>query len=264
MDNSYWLKQSNTEPLFPDLIWSRPESKQAAGKLLIIGGNAHGFSAPAEAYVIAGKSGIGSTRVVMPNALKKLTGALLENVEYTASTLSGSFSKLALDDLLANAAWSDGVLFAGDLGKNSETAITIEKFINKYSGQVTFTKDATDYCLTDAMAVMARPETLLIMTIAQVQKLFIATKQTTAISYDMNILNLTAALNIIGEKYPATIIVKHQGQLLVSGQGFVSSTRTDLDNEDAWRLQAGTKAAVWWLQNPTKSFEAITTSLLDA
>lgn len=74
MDNSYWLKQSNAEPLFPDLIWSRPESKQAAGKLLIIGGNAHGFSAPAEAYVIAGKSGIGSTRVVMPNALKTYRG----------------------------------------------------------------------------------------------------------------------------------------------------------------------------------------------
>ena len=43
---TYWHKQG-TKPLYPDVIWSKPENKQAAGKLLIIGGHAYGFSAPA-------------------------------------------------------------------------------------------------------------------------------------------------------------------------------------------------------------------------
>ena len=61
----YWQRQEPGEPLFPDLLWSRPENRQFAGKLLIMGGNAHGFAAPAEAYAHAEKAGIGVARFNM-------------------------------------------------------------------------------------------------------------------------------------------------------------------------------------------------------
>src|SRR3989344_1078256 len=142
MEATYWLRQKTDEPLFPDLIWSRPETKQQAGKLLIIGGNQFGFAAPAEAYGAATDAGVGLTRVLLPLAVKKVAGKLLPGLEYSANTPSGSFSKAALGEFLDQAAWADGVLIAGDLGRNSETAILLESFLAKYQGQITLNKDA--------------------------------------------------------------------------------------------------------------------------
>ena len=96
MDNTYWHRQTTEKPLFPDLLWSRPENKRHAGKLLIIGGNEHEFAAPAEAYAEAAKAGIGTAKVLLPNKLQKTIGKILENGEYAPSNNSGSFAKSAL------------------------------------------------------------------------------------------------------------------------------------------------------------------------
>jgi hypothetical protein len=66
----YWQKQSASNPLFSDLIWSRPESRAAAGKLLIAGGNIHGFAALAEAFMAAEAAGIGEQVLLMPDRQK--------------------------------------------------------------------------------------------------------------------------------------------------------------------------------------------------
>ena len=75
----YWLRQEQSKPLFPELEWSRPENRLAAGKLLVAGGNAHGFAAPAEAYTAAVKAGAGTVRVLLPDAIRKIVGMVLEN-----------------------------------------------------------------------------------------------------------------------------------------------------------------------------------------
>lgn len=126
MNHEYWQKQTVDKPLFPDMLWSRPENKLYAGKLLIIGGNAYGFAAANEAYVEAGKAGIGVARMLLPDSLHKLLGKQFAAGEFAPTTPSGSFSQRALAEALATANWADGVLLAGDLGRNSETAILIE------------------------------------------------------------------------------------------------------------------------------------------
>jgi NAD(P)H-hydrate repair Nnr-like enzyme with NAD(P)H-hydrate dehydratase domain len=262
MDADFWQKQTKGKPLFPDLIWSRPEHRTSAGKLLIIGGNAHGFAAPAEAYQESIAAGAGATRVLMPVAVKKIAGKLFETVDYAPSTPSGSFSKNALLDMLEHANWADGVVLAGDLGRNSETAIAIEKFLTSFSGHVTLTKDAADYAINQAESTIQRPNTLLVLTIAQLQKLFINARLETPITFSMGLLQLVDQLHDLGEKYPANILVKHLDQYIVSSQGFVSTTRTDTDNEDFWRVKVAVHASVWWLQNPNKSYESLTTSLI--
>jgi hypothetical protein len=141
MDRTFWQRQTADKPLFPDLLWSRPETKRTAGKLLIVGGNAHGFSAAAEAYGAAAKAGIGTARVLLPDSLQKTVGKVFAAGEYAPSTPSGSFSQQALAELLELAQWADGVLLAGDFGRNSETAILLESFAAKYQGaghQLTF------------------------------------------------------------------------------------------------------------------------------
>src|SRR3982750_3265194 len=101
MERTYWHKQTPEKPLFPDLLWSRPENRAHAGKLLIMGGNAHGFAAPAEAYAESEQAGIGAARVLLPDSLQKTVGRTFAAGEYAPSTPSGSFSQKALAELLS-------------------------------------------------------------------------------------------------------------------------------------------------------------------
>jgi NAD(P)H-hydrate repair Nnr-like enzyme with NAD(P)H-hydrate dehydratase domain len=187
MDRTYWHKQTKENPLFPDLLWSRPENRAHAGKLLVIGGNAHGFAAPAEAYMESMKAGVGLTRVLLPDAVKAAAGHALETVDFAPSTPSGSFSKKSLAEFLDHAAWADGVLLAGDLGRNSETAILLESFLQKYVGLITLTKDAIDYTYGFAELALTRPDTTLVLTLAQLQKLAKAAKYTKAVQFSISL-----------------------------------------------------------------------------
>lgn len=255
----YWVKQEPDKPLFPDLLWSRPENRNQAGKLLIVGGNAHGFAAAAEAYAEATKAGIGTTRVLLPDSLQKTVG--LAAGEYAPSTPSGSFSQKALAELLTMSRWADGVLLAGDLGRNSETAILLEQFIKKYEGQLTITQDALDYFTKSHQNLLDRENTLVVASFAQLQKLAIAAKFPTALTFDMDFLRLVEALHEFSQVHSANVIVKRQENIFVAVGGQVSSTKLK-DNLEIWRVRTAAHAAVWWLQNPAKTFEALSTSLI--
>jgi len=262
MTSDFWKKQTPDTPLFEDLLWSRPENKAHAGKLLIIGGNLHGFAAPSQAYQAALKAGIGTTRIILPVALKKIAGTILEAGEYAPSTPSGSFGVKALDQFLIDTQWADGVLLAGDLGRNSETAMLLEKYTAK-SGQVqlTITKDALDYFKDTPAALFDRPNTTLVMSFAQLQKLAATYGFTPAFTFEMGLVQLLEALHNLTEKIQAAIIVKHLQNILVAYKGQVSSTLLQEDTE-IWRVETATKAATWYLQNPSKVFEALTTSII--
>ena len=67
----FWQKQEPGKPLFPDVEWNKPERRDQAGKLGIIGGNKLGFLAVAESYQESLKTGVGEARVLLPDALKK-------------------------------------------------------------------------------------------------------------------------------------------------------------------------------------------------
>ncbi len=261
--NTYWQKQSQNSPLFPDLLWSRPENKVHAGKLLIIGGNQYAFSAPAQAYGDATDAGVGLTRVLLPLAVKKVAGKLLPELEYATSTPSGSFSKTALGEFIEHAVWADGVLFAGDIGHNSETAILIESFLSKHAGPVTITKDAVEYCLTIPKIVLNRIDTLLVLNMSQLQKLAVSAQHTKAFKLDMDLIHLVESLHEFTLKYPANIIVKHQNQMIVATNGQVSTTNLET-GLPIWQVSTAARASVWWLQNPRKPFEALTTSIINS
>lgn len=263
MNPTFWYKQTISDPLFPELLWSRPENKAHAGKLLIIGGNSWGFSAPATAYDEAVKAGVGSARVLLPEAVHKVIGHVLEHAEAAASTPSGSFSKQALGEALAQAAWSDGVLLAGDLGRNSETAILIEQLLTKYTGQATLTKDGVDYAINLAPVVALRPNTTLVLSLGQLQKLTTALRFDQAITSTMDLVHLIDALNIFTTKYPINIVVKHFNNMIVAVNGLVSSTKI-AHELPIWRVKTAAHSAVWWLQNPQKTFESLSVSQLPA
>jgi hypothetical protein len=256
----YWQRQTLDKPLFPDLIWSRPENKRQAGKLLIIGGNAHGFAAAADAYLEASKASVGTARVLLPDSLQKTVGRVFEAGEYAPSTPSGSFKQQALAEVLSMSGWSDGLLLAGDFGRNSETAILLEQITKKYTGQLTITQDALDYFTKSAADLLSRDKTLLVASIAQLQKIGISAKLPNPFTFDMDFLKLVGNLHDFSNNYPANIITKHLDTYFVAVGGKVSTTKID-DGQKIWRVKASAHSATWWLQNPDKTYEALTSSI---
>ena len=257
---NYWHKQTKDQPLFPDMLWSRPENKQFAGKLLIIGGNAHGFAAPAEAYAESIKAGIGTARVLMPDVLQKTVGKLFEAGEFAPSNPSGGFAKQALGEVLAMAEWADGILLAGDFGRNSETAILLENLLEKYTGQLTITKDAVDYFTNSPRQILLRPTTTLVLSFAQLQKLAIQASFPKAFTFNIDLLRLVDLLHEFTEQYTVSLVTKHLNNIFVAANGQVSSTKLEKDLP-IWRVKSAAHVSVWWLQNSSKVFEALTASV---
>lgn len=261
MQTDYWLKQDKETPLFPGILWSRPEHKQTAGKLLIIGGNLHGFIDVGISYQRAVQAGAGTVKVLLPDALQKIVGATLENCEYAPSTPSGSFAKTALTEFLSYAQWADCVLLAGEFGRNSETAILLEEFVQKYSGPLCITRDALEYFYASAKAIVDRPATMIIGATGQLQKLAMSVRFTSAITTSLDLIRMSEVLRDFSTAHQAIFVTHQLGTTFVSEKGRVSSTKTGSD-DDIWRIPTAAAASVFWMQNPSQGFEAVTTSLI--
>ena len=260
MDRSYWSRQQPDKALYDDLLWSRPENRAQAGKLLVIGGNAQGFRRPAEAFALAEQAGVGSVRVALPDVLQKTLGRAFLGAEFIPSTPSGSVATQALGELLPLADWSNGVLLAGDLGRNSETAILLEKFLDHYPGQVTLTCDAVDYIVATPYPVLQRPNTLLVLSFAQLQKFGVNIKYSNAFTYGMDLLRLIEALHELTKRYKIIVITKHLDTVILALDGEVVTTKLP-SAMPIWRLKVAASASVWWLQNPTKPLAALATAV---
>lgn len=261
MSIDYWYKQTRSKPLFPELEWSRPENKMHAGKLLILGGNLHGFSAPAQAFSAAEKAGIGMTRVLLPDAIQKTVKHFMPEADFCPSTPSGSFKTNCLDGWLEHSGWADGTLLAGNFGKNSETSVLIESFLQKHAGLATLTNDAVEFALTNPEPILNRENTVLILQLNQLQQLMMAARFPKPITSNMDLMHLVEVLHDITKSYQATIITQHSNTILVAQYGRVSSTPLGIGQND-WQTTTAASCTVWRIQHPSKYFEAATTALI--
>ncbi len=260
--HSYWRTQTPTEPLFPDIAWSKPERRAQAGRLGIIGGNKLGFAGVAEGYTQSQAAGVGEIRVLLPDALKSTIPKTITDTLFAPTNISGSLSGDALSEMKALGAWAESILLIGDAGRSSETAIAYETFIREYEGQLVVTRDAVDLLKNSASTLLDRPNTLLVMSFAQLQKLFQAVYYPKVLTFSMHLLHFVEALHKFTVTYPVTIAVLHRETLIVASNGEV--TTTAWENPMAiWRGTTATKAAAFWLWNPKKPLEAVTASLID-
>jgi NAD(P)H-hydrate repair Nnr-like enzyme with NAD(P)H-hydrate dehydratase domain len=258
MENTNWLKQAQDKPLFADLMWSRPENRIHAGKILIVGGNKFAVTAPGMAYSAAQKAGIGTCRVLLPDATKRTVGKIFPEAEFASSTPSGSFSREALAQLLELAEWADGVLLAGDFGRNSETAILLESFAQKYSGQITIAHDAVDYFLQKQSLIFTRKNTLTVADFGKLQKLAANNKPNPPIKHSMNMHQLVEIL----QEWKINLVTSHADQFVAAAENAKVST-TKNSEESNWQIELAAYAATWWLQNPSKPFESYATAAFE-
>jgi hypothetical protein len=255
-----WLRQTADKPLFPNLLWSRPQNRQTAGKLLIIGGNLHGFAAPAAAFASAVQAGIGTARVVLPSALQKSLGKDFKEAQFAPNTPSGSFSREALSLMLETAKWADGVLLAGDFGRNSETSVLLESFVQKYEGKLTVAADGLDYFTGSSSSLLERGNTSLVINLGRLQKLAKNNRPSTPILHNMGLHELVTVLADWTNSTPISFITKHADNFLVAVGGQVSTTPHKTDED--WQIKLAAYVSVWSLQQPQQVFEALTSAVL--
>lgn len=261
MDQNYWQRQDIEKPLFPNIEWSKPEQKSMSGRLGIIGGNKLGFASVAESFETATKAGIGEAKILLPDNLKKAMPSNMDGVIFGSSNPSGSLAKDAILEMKTLGNWSTGILLIGDAGRNSETAILYEEFIKDYKGPLVITRDAIDLVKNDAKNLVERPNTLLVISMAQLQKMFQSVYYPKIITFSMQLNNLVETLHKFTVTYPIGLLVFHQDHLVVAKDGKVTTTVCN-DPMKMWRGIIATNASVYWLWNEKKLLESVTTSLL--
>ena len=259
MDISYWQKQEAIKPLFEDLVWSKPQQKALAGKLLIIGGNLHAIGAPAESYEVALKARVGECKVVMPNRTKKYFGPKTpEQIMLVSSTPSGSFSQTAIDELISYLDWTDGVLLAGDFGHNSETTLLIES-VSKTDKVQVYCGDAIDNLILTPELLLQNQQATLVVTLAQLQKLVTAIKYPLAIKHDMALMQLVEFLHDFTNSFTCHLLIDNEQEIIVASGGHIVTTKfTDKKS----LVSLATSATVWWLQNPNKPLQSLSTAII--
>lgn len=260
MDYSYWKKQEGSSPLFPDIEWSKPQQRGQAGKLGIIGGNKLGFAGVAEAYGVAVDAGVGQVRVLLPDVLRKTIPTTITDTVFGPTNQSGSLTREAVAEMNAVGEWAESVLLIGDAGRSSETAIAYEQFIQNYQGQLVLTRDAIDLIKHGSQALVERPNTLLVASFAQLQKLFQLVYYPKVLTFSMQLTNLVEAVHKFTITYPISVAVLHKDHLVIASGGEVVTI--PWDNPMAiWRGSVAARAAAYWLWSPKKPLEAVTTSI---
>jgi hypothetical protein len=260
MDYTYWQKQTLEQPLFDDIIWGKPQQKTLCGKLLIVGGNSHAVASPIKACSVAIEQIVGDCTVAMPDKTRSLLGPKLPpNIELLPSTAVGSFSSKALDSLRSLILQNDSTIFAGDFGHNSETAILLENVL-KINKLLTFCGDSLDYWSKSSLPILRKPDVLLVLDLAQLQKYAITAKVSQVFTSSMDLLQLVEKLHEFTNIFKCHILTKHGSQIVIASKGKIITTKFEKLHE-SWQVSCATAATVWWLQNPKKPLESIATSI---
>ncbi len=251
------LQQTIGKPLFPNVLWSQPEHRSSAGKLAIVGGNSGGFNSVSETYAAAKVSGAGTIRVLLPSVLKKTLDKIWPDCEFAPSTKSGSFAAGALSEWMEFSLWSDSVIISGDLGKNSETAIILERFLNEYQGPVTLAKDSLASAINVPSQILEHHDLTLVLDRSVLGRLLKEIRYPMAMSSSQNIYQFADLLHSLSQSYPWAIVTEYEQLIFVAYEGDVSST----PKANHSLIAAGTAGVVWRMQQPGKPFAALTSGI---
>jgi hypothetical protein len=251
-----WQKQTD-KPLFEDLIWSRPENKRHAGKLLIIGGQAGEFVQTARAFEAANRAGAGHIRVLLPESLRKVA-QVIPDVEFAPANKSGSFARNALAEWFDLAGWADHTLLAGDFGKNSETTTIIDGFLLRGNCPATIN-------LGSLASIGIRLEQLANMPLTLVIDRSMLQKFGTALSLQVPIKSTTPTdrlaeiIHEISRGKRTNFVIQDEGWIWTAVEGKVISTKSKPIDDS----QLSAACAVWLMQNPKRPLEALATACFE-
>lgn len=250
MAHTPYKKQTN-EPLFPDILWNKPITRQASGKLLLIGGHSRQFSLTQSAFMYAQEAGAGEVKAVLPQHLRKLTGDLPDCL-FVEATPSGSIAKAAYEQITGFANDSDAVLLPGELSFNEETTSLTESLLTDTEKPIIIGGEIIDMLLhspmslLNAAAIIARPDQL--SELASKLDIPIYVKKS-------NLQKELKLLEALGQQLDMPIICYGE-HVLVTHKDEVSLTSVSVSNP----AKLFAYSAVFYMQHNDK-FQALTTAV---
>ncbi len=251
----YWQHQTSDKPLYPDIIWSKPETASGAGKLLIIGGSVGNFADVARTFTDAESAGAGTIHLLVPEILRPITKQI-PFINYAPHNPSGSFSRKSLAEFLDLGQIVDGTLIAGDLGRNSETSLLLEDFMDKYTGWLIIAPQAIESFACGYQKILNRDHTVLFLNYDQLRALAIELKSEIALTSDIPKSNLAKLLHDLTSKNPNCLLIFEQNpdSVWTSYKGNIAETTGPKHNP--------AKSAVWLIQQTEKPFQSLVSSLV--
>ena len=265
-DFSYWQKQ--TKPLFEDLLWNIPEQKIST--INVIGGNSQNFhSIIRTAEFLSSHFPLRQVSIVLPSALQR-TLPPLPNVNFVPSTDSGSFAKSDLLNLAFSS--SNFSILAGDLSKNSATAIAFTTAISKSLTDASdikpllITRDSVDLLAESSAKLFEHPNLFIVASLAQIQKLFRALYYPKMIMLSQPLIPIIETLHKFTLTYDkVTLLTFHQDNIIVAHAGKITTTNiidTDFSPLSLWGGTLAATVAALNLFNPQRPLEATTAAIL--
>jgi NAD(P)H-hydrate repair Nnr-like enzyme with NAD(P)H-hydrate dehydratase domain len=164
-----FTRQDNA-PIFPKVLYNRPVTRQASGRMLLIGGHATQFSLPTSIHQLAIATGIGQCGVVLPDNLAKILGGA-PGTYFVSQSPSGSLGREALGRILQLSEEYDAVAIGASLSNNSDTTMLTERLLKEISRPLILYEDALTAAQHNITSITENPEALVICTMAEVFKL---------------------------------------------------------------------------------------------
>lgn len=261
----YWQKQ--TQPLFPDLFWNIPEQKSE--QVTVIGGNSQTFSAPVKISEYLEKTfPFTAVSTILPDVLRAHLPPL-PNFHFVKSTANGAIA----NSLELRAAFdADHLFLAGDFSKNSETAIALTETLkssltspNHQLKHCLITRDAADLLAPSATEWLNFPEVILVVSLAQLQKIFRAAYYPKMIMLSQPLVPTIETLHKFTLTYPLTILTFHQENIIIASHGEITSTNivdTQYSPIMLWSGELAAHVLALNIYNPNQPLAATTAAVL--
>ena len=163
------------------------------------------------------------------------------------------FSRQALAEFLDLSDKTDSVFLAGNFGKNSETTLMLESFINKYTGLLFISSSAIE-SFNNLKSMIQRPDTVIFVSLNQLRNIAIILKSEIPITSDIGKPRLAEALKILGKEAKAMIVLVKDKEIWTVKNSNVCECK-NLGFSEA-------KSVVWATQQSNKIFKAIISSCI--
>jgi NAD(P)H-hydrate repair Nnr-like enzyme with NAD(P)H-hydrate dehydratase domain len=242
MSNDYpdWLETIEpTKEEIERLEWLIPEQRSKRGHFSVVGGDKNHITRVQETYSLLEAEKPASVSILVPKSWRKFLESN-PDAHFAEADNSGGFALAAEESITARIISSDGTIFPGDLGRNSQTAQAIERSIIKTTKPIVLSGDSLE--LIPNLSLLNRENTILICNFGQFQRLAMAAKITPAVVSDMPHLKVIEVLHELTSTYPAAIVIKHFNWIIASQKGTV--WRTKIENENN-TLYLGARSVFW-------------------
>ena len=237
-----------------------PEQKKFAGNFLVLGGRAGAFFTVMKTAEELRAQKVASVEVFLPDSLKKVLPAKLENVAFLPSERAGGFAGELSKETLTKVQDKDAVILAGDLGKGKASEALALAFLQRAPKQQCFfaARDAVEVLTARAQVVFAQQERelFLLLTKAQLKKLFEALYFPRIVALTTPLIQMVEIVHKFGLSYPrVTLITVVEGQVLLAQNGQVVTlplTMTPWNLLSIWDGEALARMAAIRVWNKTQ------------